>query len=68
MTMDQWEYGDPMEVAARREVHEQRQQAACGACIHHLQLIVGGKTAHACDAGRRYGTRCEQYRRQKGST
>lgn len=68
MTMEQWEYGDPMEVAARREAHEQRQQAACGACIHHLQLTVAGKTSHACDAGRRYGKRCEQYRRQKGST
>lgn len=68
MAHESWEYGDPEDVAARRETHEQRRQAACGACIHHLQLTVNGKASHACDAGRRYGTRCEHYRRQKGST
>lgn len=62
MTLDRWEFGDPFEVAARREAHEQRQAAACGSCTHHLDLTVNGKTMHACDAGRRYGTRCESFK------
>lgn len=62
MALDQWMYGNPEDVAARREAHEQRQQAACGPCIHHLDLTVNGKTMHACATGRRYGTRCESFK------
>ena len=61
MALDQWLYGNPEDVAARREAHEQRQQAACGQCIHHLDLTVNGKTLHACDIRRTYGRRCDQY-------
>ena len=68
MTLHAWEFGDPFEVAARREAHEQRQAAACGACIHHLDLSVNGKTLHVCDLRRHYGKRCEQYKtKPKGS-
>lgn len=62
MTLHAWEFGDPFEVAARREAHEQRQAAACGACIHHLDLSVNGKTLHACDTGRQFSRRCEQHK------
>lgn len=69
MALETWEYGDPFEVAARREAHEQRKQAACGACVHHLDLTVNGKTMHACATGRRYGTRCESFKTQpKGAS
>lgn len=67
-TLDAWMYGNPEDVAARREAHEQRQQAACGACVHHMTLTVNGKTLHACDLRRRYGTRCESFKTNpKGS-
>ena len=35
MALQSWEWGNPEDVAARREAHEQRQAAACAAC-HHL--------------------------------
>jgi len=70
MTMlHSWEWGNPEDVAARREAHEQRQAAACGSCTHHLTLTVNGKTIHACDLRRRYGTRCESFKPQpKGAS
>ena len=69
MTLHAWEFGDPFEVAARREAHEQRQAAACGACIHHLDLSVNGKTLHVCDLRRHYGKRCDNFKTQpKGAS
>mgnify|MGYP001191338856 FL=1 len=62
MALQSWEFGDPFEVAARREAHEQRQAAACGACIHHVQVVINGKTLHACDIRRHFGKRCDQYK------
>ena len=59
-----WEWGNPEDVAARREAHEQRQAAACGACIHHVQVVINGKTLHACDIRRSYGRRCENFKTQ----
>ena len=68
MALHSWEFGNPEDVAARREAHEQRQAAACGACIHHLDLTVNGKVLHACDLQRHYGKRCDQYKtKPKGS-
>ena len=66
-TLDAWIYGDPFEVVARREAHEQRRQAACGACVHHLELIVNGKTMRACELGQHYGRRCESFKTKKGT-
>ena len=63
MTMDRWEYGDPLEVAARREARERRQQAACGACIHRREMDWKGQTWSFCEYKRRsFGTRCELYK------
>lgn len=68
MALDDWMYRDPFEVAARREAHEQRQAAACGACIHHVQVVINGKTLHACDIRRSYGRRCDNFKTNpKGS-
>ena len=62
MALDDWMYRDPFEVAARREAHEQRQAAACGACIHHVQVVINGKTLRACDIRRSYGRRCDNFK------
>ena len=68
MTLHAWEFGDPFEAAARREAHEQRQAAACGACIHHVQVVINGKTLHACDIRRHFGKRCDQYKTKPKGT
>jgi len=68
MALESWMFGNPEDVAARREAHEQRKQAACGACVHPLDLTVNGKTMHACDAGRRYGKRCEMFKTKPKGT
>ena len=67
-TLDAWMYGNPDTVAARREAHEQRQAAACGACIHHVQVVINGKTLHACDIRRHFGKRCDQYKTKPKGT
>ena len=36
--------------------------AACGRCVHHMEITVNGNTLHACDTGRQFGRRCEQYK------
>ena len=69
MALQSWEWGNPEDVAARREAHEQRQAAACGARIHHLDLSVNGKTLHVCDLRRHYGKRCDNFKTQpKGAS
>ena len=61
--MPQWEYGDPLKVAARREAIAQRQARACGRCIHRISIEWKGQAYHSCEhQRRRYGVRCELYR------
>jgi len=61
--MEQWEYRDPMAVAARRQRENQRREAACGKCEHRVSMGWGGQTLDACgQKGRRtYGVRCWMY-------
>ena len=42
MALESWMFGNPEDVAARREAHEQRKDAACGPCVHHMTLTVTG--------------------------
>jgi hypothetical protein len=64
--MERWEYGDPFEVVARREAIAQRQERACGQCVHKVSVDWKGETYHGCEYKRRtYGVRCEFYREKK---
>ena len=63
MTLDAWMYGDPEDVAARKEAREQRQTVACGACIHRREMDFKGQAWNFCSFKRRqFGTRCELYK------
>ena len=71
MALDDWMYRDPLEVAARREALEQRQTAACGACIHRRSMDWQGETWNYCEYKRRvYGRRCDLFEiiKTKGTT
>ncbi len=61
--MMRWEYGDPFEIVARREAVAQRQDRACGQCMHKISLAWKGEVLHGCESKqRRYGVRCLLYR------
>jgi len=66
--MDRWEFGDPMEVAARRQAAAQRQERACGQCERKISMDWRGQTLHACGQKRRtYGVRCEFFRMKESA-
>jgi hypothetical protein len=62
MTLDAYEYGDPMTVAIRRQEAANRKLRECGNCKHHLSAVFNGETLHRCEI-RRYGfgKRCDSY-------
>jgi hypothetical protein len=60
MDFEKWEYGDPENVAARREAQRQRQDQQCGSCIHRVEKAVRREIVSVCHFRRRtYGVRCE---------
>ena len=67
MTLEAWMYQDPEKVAIRREEDAQRKQAACGRCIHTMEISVNGKTLHACEIRPTWGRRCDQFKMKKGT-
>lgn len=56
---EQWERGDPFEVAARREAKKQREERECGQCIHKRPIKDGFKCVFT---KRQYGWKCDLYR------
>jgi hypothetical protein len=64
--MERWEYGDPFEVAARREEIAQHAARECGSCAHKVSMEWKGVTYHGCEHKRRkYGARCKLYREKR---
>ena len=71
MALHSWEFGNPEDVAARKEAHAQRQEAACGACVHRRTMDWQGETWNYCEYKRRvYGRRCDLFEiiKTKGTT
>lgn len=61
---EKWEMQDPFEVTARREARAQREEKACGSCIHK-RTICGprGDMGFQCVFRKRiYGIRCDLYK------
>lgn len=60
---EQWERGDPFEVAARREAVAQRKERECGWCIHkRIQVGKNGEVEYKCVFSKQiYGRRCDHY-------
>lgn len=58
--LEWWEYGDPLDVLARR------QSERCIGCQHVVprEEPFGG-TRMVCRKGKKYGTRCAQYKETK---
>ena len=62
--LEKWEMQDPFEVTARREARAQREEKACGWCIHK-RIVFGkhGEVEFKCTFSKQhYGTRCDHYR------
>ena len=63
--LESWEYGDPEQVAIRRQEEFLRKERACGKCMHRIQTVIGAEVYIRCEFKRRsYGTRCELYRKR----
>ena len=64
---EQWERGDPFEVAARREAVAQRKHRECGECIHKRMQYdsLGREDGYRCVFQKRiYGRKCELFKRE----
>ena len=62
--LEKWEMQDPFVVTARREARAQREEKACGWCIHK-RMAYGpkGEVGFQCVFRKRtYGIRCELYK------
>lgn len=67
MDYEQWERGDPFEVAARREAKKQREERECGQCIHKRMQYDnrGREDGYRCVfENRTYGRQCVLFRRE----
>lgn len=58
--LEQWEFGDPADVL------EQKRGERCVGCQHAvLRKDALGTLKRVCRKGRKYGTRCAQYKEMK---
>jgi len=62
MALDHFAYQDPFWVVARREAHQQKQEAACGQCVYRLSMPWQGTRINQCGLKKHYGKRCLNYR------
>lgn len=64
--MERWEFGDPCEVASRRERERQAKEKACGNCMHRVELIFGTEQIVGCGIKKRtYGIRCKSFKKKE---
>ena len=55
-TLERWAYGNPEEVAMRREAQ------SCKGCEQEVKERFFGQEVKRCQKDKRYGTRCNLYR------
>ena len=61
--MERWEYGDPENVAERREEARQRADRACGNCEHAIGFLIKNELIKRCEFKRyEYGIRCKNFK------
>lgn len=53
--LERWEYGNPEEVAARRQAR------SCHGCRHEEKIQIGSQKTGYCNKGRKHGKRCAFY-------
>lgn len=62
MALRSFAYQDPFWVVARREAHQQKQEASCGQCLYRLSMRWQGTLINRCELKKYYGKRCLNYR------
>jgi hypothetical protein len=60
MTLENWQYGDPANVAERKEEHKLRK--TCAGCVHMLVLHLMGRDLNRCAKGGPANQRCKFYK------
>ena len=55
MALESWMYGDPEDVAARREAIRQRKDRLCGECAHRVCFEFKGEEVNLCEFNHEYG-------------
>lgn len=65
MAHDSWMYGDPMQVAMRRQEDALRKEKNCGDCVNRDCLVIQGQKVVICTLKRKkYGFRCDLYKKR----
>lgn len=63
-TLPSWAYGDPEQVAIRRQEEAAQKEKACGPCRNRVSFHWNGEEIVGCSFKRMiYGRRCEHFRR-----
>lgn len=66
MTLERWEYGNPENVADRRQREAIRSEKECGQCEHKKVIEWKGNLVNFCEVkNREYGTRCNFFKIRK---
>jgi ribosomal protein S13 len=55
LRLERWEYGNPEEVAARRQAQ------SCHGCRHEEKIQIGTQSTKYCGKARKHGKRCAFY-------
>ncbi len=53
--LERWEYGNPEEVAARRQAQ------SCHGCRYEVGIFLASQHTKYCEKGRKHGNRCALY-------
>lgn len=66
MALEAWMYGDPEDVAARREAIRQRKERECAACVRMVRFEFKGEEINLCEFNGRNPSdrRCLQFKRR----
>lgn len=65
MTLDAWQWRDPMYVLERKQTQQAARHKQCGDCKYHQQLKLK-EVEHICSIGRNYGYRCDYFETKDG--
>ena len=63
MTLENWQYRDPMKVLEEKQEREARQRKCCN-CANRVTLVTIGGEWPACMLGRVYGRACDKFKQK----
>jgi hypothetical protein len=65
LTLESWQYQDPMIVLEQKQAQQIRRTGKCGKCVHYAALQIGTETHHGCTLKRRNWQACTFFEAKK---